>query len=246
MFVPGSTERAIQIASGWDSYLPVAKHYELSLFSGLMGSTAVSACSTGIGGRSTSIAVDELSALGAHTFLRVGVTGSIQHSVQVGDLIIAAGAVRMDKTSGHYVCIEYPAVADFEVVSALIAAAQQHGYRYHVGISATSSSFYCGEGHSGYHNYRHSAMDNIVPDLRAAGVLDWDTETATLFTLCSLYGLRAGRINAVVDNPETGLFDASGEAKAVQTALMAIKLLAAWDVKKQNSGMQYSLPPVKS
>lgn len=242
VLVPGSQRRVERFAARWDKAHKVAQHYEFLVYSGEMAGVPVSACSTGIGGRSTSIAVNEMAELGGHTFLRVGVTGSIQPGVAAGDLIIASGAVRMDKTSEHYVSIEYPAVADFEVVCALIAAAQKYGYPYHVGIAATSSSFYCGEGTSGYQGYRHSGMDSIVSDLRAARVYDWDTETATLFTLCGLYGLRAGRINAVVDDPETGLYNPIGKERAIETALEAIKILAAWDIEKKRTNRCYMLP----
>jgi len=242
VLVPGSQRRVERLAAQWDTARKVAQHYELLLYSGEMAGVPVSACATGIGGRSTSVAVTEMAEMGGHTFVRVGVTGSIQPNVGVGDLIIASGAVRMDKTGEHYVFIEYPAVADVEVVSALIAAAQKFGYPYHVGIGATSSSFYCGEGTSGYGGYRHAAMDSIVPDLRAARVLDWDTETATLFTLCSLYRLRAGRVNAVVDDPDTGLYNPIGEERAMNTAQEAIKILAGWDAEKKRTGRRYILP----
>nr|MBN1228655.1 nucleoside phosphorylase [Anaerolineae bacterium] len=242
VLVPGSQQRARQFASAMTQPREIGMHYEFLLLTGKIDGTPVTACSTGIGGRSTSIAVTELAELGGHTFLRVGVTGSLQSDVRVGDLIIAAGAVRMDKTSEHFIPIEYPAVAHFEVVAALVAAAQQNGFRYHVGVGATSSSFYCGEGTSGHNGYRHSAMDSIKSDLQAAGVYDWDTETATLFTLCGLYGLRAGRVNAVVDDPETGAYNPIGEANAVKTALDAVRILIAWDREKARRGNQYALP----
>jgi uridine phosphorylase len=242
VLVPGSQTRVKRFAAAWDSSRKVAEHFEFLAYTGEMAGVPVSACSTGIGGRSVSIAVDELAELEAHTFIRVGVTGAIQPGVGVGDLVIASGAVRMDKTSEHYVFQEYPAVAVFEVVAALIAAAQKHGFRYHVGIGATSSSFYCGEGTSGYAEYRHSGMDSIASDLRAAKVYDWDTETATLYTLCSLYGLRAGRVNAVADEPETGAYNPVGEERAVQTALEAVLILAAWDKQKKKTKARYALP----
>ncbi|NMB87963.1 MAG: nucleoside phosphorylase [Chloroflexi bacterium] len=243
VLVPGSEKRVKKFAGAWDEARQVAQHYEFLLYSGKMAGIPISACSTGCGGRSTSIVVDELAALGAHTFIRVGVTGPLQSHLKVGDLVIASGVVRMDKTSEHYVFIDYPAVADVEVTCALIAAAEKVGAPYHVGIGATSSSFYTGEGISGYRGYRHSGMDPIEADLTAANVLDWDTESATIFTLCSLYGLRAGRINVIVDDPETNTYNPFGEERAVQTALEAIKILAAWDQKKKASGAHYILPP---
>lgn len=242
VLVPGSEKRAEQFASLWDEAEKIAHHYEFLVYSGKFSGIPISVCSTGIGGRSTGIAIDEMAALGGKTFIRVGVTGGIQKNFKAGDLIISTGAVRMDKTSEHYVFIDYPAVADMEVVCALIAATEKFGFSYHVGISATSSSFYAGEGTTCFNGYRHSGMDSIEADLRAANVLDWDTETATILTLCSLYGLRAGRINTVVDDPETGLYNPIGEQNAMQTALEAVKILAAWDKQKQEKGMRYALP----
>jgi uridine phosphorylase len=242
ILVPGSEKRVMQFASLWDKAEKIAHHYEFLVYSGEMAGIPISACSTGIGGRSTGIAVDEMAALGAKTFIRVGVTGGLQPGFKVGDLVIATAAVRMDKTSEHYVFIDYPAVADVEVVCALIAAAEKLGYRYHVGITATSSSFYAGEGETCYKGYRHSKMDHIESDLRAANVLDWDTETATIYTLCSLYGLRAGRVNAIVDDPETGQYNPVGEEKAIRVSLEAIKILAGWDAFKNATGKKIMLP----
>jgi len=242
VLAPGSARRAEMLAADWQTVRQVVRHFEFAAYTGLMRGVPITACSTGIGGTSTSIAVDELAALGAHTFLRVGVTGALQPQVAVGDLIIASAAVRMDKVSEHYAPLEYPAVAHFEIISALIAAAERLGYPYHVGIVATSSSFSVGEGNTGFGGYRHSKMDHIAADLTAAGVYDWDTETATLLTLCSLYGLRAGRVNAVVDDPATGKYNPIGEARAVRTALAAMAILAEWDSAKTRTGRHYSLP----
>lgn len=242
VLVPDSERRVLHLAHTWDTAQKLAHHYEFLVYSGEMAGVPVSACSTGCGGRSTSIAVDEMAALGATTFLRVGVTGTLQKSIAVGDLVIASAAVRMDKTSEHYVSVEYPAIADFEVTSALVAAAQRLAHPFHVGVGATASSFYAGKGTTCFGGYRHSAMDHIESDLRAANVLDWDTETATIFTLCSLYGLRAGRINAVVDDPKTGYYNPVGEERAIETALEAIKILAAWDKAKVASNKKHVLP----
>jgi uridine phosphorylase len=242
VLVPGSERRVQRFAEAWEEPRKVAHHYEFLVYTGKLDGIPISACSTGIGGRSVGIAVDEMAALGATTFIRVGVSGAIQKRIPVGDLIIASGAVRMDKTSEQYIFKEYPATADFEVIGALIASAEQLQYPYHLGIVATASSFYPGEGLSGYKGYRHSAMDHIESDLRVANVLDWDTETATLLTLCSLYGLRAGRINAVVDDPLTGKYNPIGEERAIKTALNAIKILAAWDKEKAETKKKYLLP----
>lgn len=243
VLVPGSQQRAELLASQWDDHRKLAHHYEFLVFSGHLSGIPISVCSTGIGGRSTGIAIDEMAALGGKTFIRVGVTGGLQPEMQVGDLVIATGAVRMDRTSEHYVFLEYPAVADVEVTCALMASAEMHGYRYHTGIGATASSFYAGEGVTCFGGYRHSGMDHIESDLRAAKVLDWDTETATIYTLCSLYGLRAGRVNAIVDDPDTGNYDPVGEQRAMDVTLQAVKILDAWDREKHTSGSKIALPP---
>jgi uridine phosphorylase len=243
ILVPGSEKRVRRFAELWDTAREVAHHYEFLVYSGTLGSTPISACSTGCGARSTSIAVDEMTALGAHTFIRAGVTGAIQPDIKVGDLIISSGAVRMERTSEHYVFVEYPATAHFEVVAALASAAQRRGYPYHIGISATAATFSAGEGSSCFGGYRFSGMDHIEADMRAARVLDWDNETATLLTLCSLYGLRAGRISTVVDDPDTGTYNPVGEERLVQTALDAIRILAAWDQEKASRSSRFTLPP---
>lgn len=243
ILVPGSENRVKKFAARWNTAREVAHHYEFLVYTGEMDGIPVSACSTGCGGRSASIAVDEMAALGAHTFIRAGVTGGIQPGIRAGDLIIASGVVRMDRTTDHYVFVEYPATAHFEVLTALIAAAEKNGFRYHVGVAANAATFSPGEGRSTFKGYRHSAMDDYITDMQAAGAYDWDNETAPILTLCSLYGLRAGRINVVVDDPETGAFNPAGEEQLVVTALDAIRILAAWDKKKVESGARFALPP---
>jgi len=242
VLVPGSEKRVELFTTMWDDARKIAHHYEFLVYSGTLAGIPITACSTGIGGRSTGIAIDEMAALGGKTFIRVGVTGGLQPGFKAGDLIIATGAVRMDKTSEHYVFIEYPAVADVEVTCALIAAAEKLGFPYHVGITATASSFYAGEGVTCFGGYRHSKMDNIESDLKAANVYDWDTETATIYTLCSLYGLRAGRVNTIVDDPVTGQYNPVGEPNAMQVSLEAIKILAGWDAEKKKRGLKLMLP----
>ena len=242
VIMPGSQNRIQKIVKHWDEYRILAEHYEFHVCSGLLKGQEITACSTGIGGRSTSIAVDEMAALGAHTFIRVGVTGGIQEHMQVGDLVIATGAVRLDRTSEHYVFKESPAVADTEVVCALISAAKSLGCVYHAGIVATVSSFYAGQGITCHNGYRNSRMDTIGADLKNANVYDWDSETATILTLSNLYGLRAGRVNVVVDDPDTGLYNPIGEEMAVSVTNKAIETLMEWDKHKKETEQPFILP----
>ena len=131
------------------------------------------------------IAVDELCRIGAHTFIRVGSTGGIQKGQKIGDLVISTGAVRLEGTSRDFVISEYPAVAHYEVVMALIQAAEELKMRYHVGVTASTDTFYTGQGRPAYKNYFPSHKDHIFRDMQTAGVQNFEMEAATLFTMAS-------------------------------------------------------------
>jgi uridine phosphorylase len=232
VLVPGSKSRVRRFASYWDRAVQIAETHEFLIYTGELNGVPVSACSTGIGGTSVAIAIQELVALGAHTLIRVGVTGTLQETVEVGDLIIATAAIRSDRISDFYVPKEIPALASYEIVLALAAACQRKQYTFHLGVTATTGTFYCGEGRPGANNYTQSFMTTIMDDFARSGVLDWDTETATLFSLASRFGVRAGRINAVLDSPQSTQTDPQAEERAVQAALEAVKILADWDRRK--------------
>jgi len=138
----GDPERVSDIVSAFDPQaIEIAYRREYRTFLGQMNTYPVLVVSTGIGGPSTSIAIDELAQIGIHTFIRVGTTGTIQPKVDIGDVIITSGAVRLDGASTHYAPIEYPAVSHHEVLFALIKAAQNLNIHYHVGITASSVRF---------------------------------------------------------------------------------------------------------
>jgi uridine phosphorylase len=161
--------------------------------------------STGIGGPSTSIAVDELAQLGIRTTLRVGTTGAIQPHVDVGDVIITTGAVRLDGASTHYAPIEYPAVAHHEVVHALVVAAREWRVPAHVGISCTSDTFYPGQERvDSYTGYVPRRLQGMTEEWRRLNVLNYEMEAATVLTLASTMGLRAGCVAGVVVNRTKG------------------------------------------
>ncbi|HET6369981.1 MAG TPA: uridine phosphorylase [Nitrospiria bacterium] len=160
--------------------------------------------STGIGGPSTSIAIDELARLGVRTFIRVGTSGAIQPGIEVGDLVITTGAVRLDGASTHYAPIEFPAVAHPQVLFALIEAAGLHrkrqGIRYHVGVTASSDTFYPGEERSdGFSRYIIRRLRGITDELKNLHVLNYEMEAATLLTLCAAMGLKGGVITGIVN-----------------------------------------------
>ena len=231
VLVPGSERRVERLAERFADARVLAHEGDMLLVAGTLDGVPVAACSTGIGGYGVAAVVEALGSRGGTTFIRVGVTGSLQARIGTGDIVIASGAVRMDGTSDVYADGAYPAAADAWVTSALVAAAEAEGAPVHVGIGATSSSFYAGEGIPAFGGFVSAAMAGIEAELRDAGVLDWDTETATLFTVARLRGWRAGRMNVVVDDRTTGRYNPIGEPRAVEVALRAVRLLAAWDAE---------------
>ncbi|WP_297470285.1 uridine phosphorylase [Thermococcus sp.] len=245
VLLPGDPERVPKISSLWDEAKEIAFHREYRTHTGKYKGIPISVTSTGIGGPSTAIAVEELAAIGADTFIRVGSTGAIQPGMEIGDLIIAKAAVRLEGTSKQYVRVEYPAVADLEVTMALIEAAESLGVRYHLGITASTDSFYLGQGRPGLNNYFPSFARNILDDLRQARVTNFEMEAATLFTLANIYGLRAGCVCAVFANRITNEFGKAGEREAALVASEAVKILHEWDEEKEKAGKKVWFPGLR-
>ncbi|RLG79816.1 MAG: uridine phosphorylase [Thermoprotei archaeon] len=242
VLLPGDPERAEKIARSWDEHRLVSKHREYITYTGKYKGVPISVTSTGIGGPAAAIAVEELAAIGATTFIRVGSTGAIIEDVKLGELVIPIGAVRLDGASKQYVIPEYPAVPSYEVLVALIEAAESVGVSYHLGIVASTDSFYTGQGRPGYGGYWQSWMDNIIPDLRRAKVVSFEMEAATIFTLSNLFGLRSGAVLAVFANRVTDEFEVAGEEEAIKVANEAVKMLRGWDELKERSGKRFWHP----
>ncbi len=242
VLLPGDPDRVSKITKGWDDVKEVAKHREYLTHTGFYKGVRISVCSTGIGSPAAAIAVEELANIGADTFIRVGSTGSIREECKCGDLIISTGAVRLEGTSKEYVRTEYPAIASYDVVAALIEAAESLGYRYHVGVTASTDSFYCGQARPGFKGYRQSWIDDLIPDLRAANVYNFEMEAAVVFTLAGIYGLRAGAICAVFANRITDEFKVVGEEEAGKTAAEAVRILHEWDEAKESKGKKHWFP----
>lgn len=228
LLVPGDPERVEKIASLWDEAKEISCHREFRAFTGKYKGVSLSALSSGIGPAAMAIVVNEAANIGVETFIRVGSCGSIQTHIKCGDLVILSGAVRLDATSNNYVMAEYPAVAHYEVLLALIEAAEKLGVNYHVGIAATTSDFYAGQERT------RTQYLNLIETLRQNGVLAFEMESATLFTLANIFKLRAGSICAVYANRITDEFKPqAGEKTCIQTATEAIKILNQWDKTKQ-------------
>ena len=189
-------------------------------------------CSTGIGGPSTAIAVEELIHCGAHTFIRVGTSGGMDPDVLGGDLVIGTGAIRMEGTTREYAPIEFPAVADFKVVQALAEAAEESGVRYHVGVLQCKDNFY------GQHSPETMPVYPVLRDKWKAwvqcGAKASEMESAALFIIGSVRRVRTGSVMAVLANQtrrELGLDDPMSldSSASIAVGTEALRKLVQWD-----------------
>jgi uridine phosphorylase len=196
VLLPGDPSRAREIAETFfENPEEVAKKREFWSYRGTWKGTPVAVCSTGIGCPSAAIALEELVKVGCSRFIRVGTCGAISHKVKAGDLIIFTGAVRDDGTSRQYVPIEYPAVADPEVIAALAAKAAERGANYYMGVGHSKDAFY-----SEFPGYvaDPDEMKRKWDAMRRAGILATEMESAALFVIGSLRGVKVGTVCVVV------------------------------------------------
>lgn len=155
--------------------------------------------STGIGGPSTSICIEELAMLGIERFIRVGTTGAIQHKIKLGDLIISTASVRLDGASFHYAPSRYPAVSSFPLTMELYNSATSLNFTTHLGITASTDTFYPGqERYDNYTGYVRNKYRGSMEEWKKLNVLNYEMESATLFTVCSVLGLEAACICGVL------------------------------------------------
>ncbi len=243
VLLPGDPARTDIISSIWDSRRLIAYHREYKSYTGVYKGTRISTVSTGIGAPSTLIAVEELLRVGSDTFIRVGTMGAIQTSIKPGDLVIGVGAVRYEGASKDYINVEYPALANYEVIISLIEAAERLGVRYHVGIVASTDTFYLGQSRPGYKGYVYKeTMDRLVK-LAEAGVLGFEMEASALFTVSYLYGARAGCVCTAIANRVTNEFiPDKGVEEAARVASEAVVFLSKIDEKKKEAGKRWYYP----
>ena len=232
--LPGDPGRCKAIAELFDDAKFVASNREYTIYPGTRLGEKVFVCSTGIGGPSASIAMEELHNIGADTFLRVGTCGGIDLSVQSGDAVIATGAIRFEHTSREYAPIEYPAVANFEITTALVAAAKAGGYRYHTGVVQCKDAFY------GQHSPARMPVSyellNKWEAWKRLGVKASEMESAALFVVAAALGCRCGSCFHVVWNQEreaAGLDQKMSEdtTTSVKVAVEGLKRLIEADRK---------------
>lgn len=197
--VPGDPARVPRIAELMDDPVHLASNREFTSHLAHLDGVPVVACSTGIGGPSVSVCVEELAQLGVRTFLRVGTTGSIQPDLPAGHLVVTQAAVRLDGASRHFAPLEYPAASSFECTRALVDAAEALGQPYRVGVTASTDTFYPGqERYDTVAGQVTPALRGSLEEWRRMGVLNYEMESATLFTMCGANGWRAGCISGVI------------------------------------------------
>ncbi len=208
VFMPGDPARVPKISATWDSFTEVVRVREYVVHVGEKNGVRLTAASTGIGAPSTAILFEELANIGAHTFIRIGNSGAIADQVALGDYVISTGAVRDEGTSKTYVAPEYPAVAHYDVVGALLSAARARGANHHAGITVSIDGFYSRNKVYGpdrslqtmaHGGYEQTWMNQYARDWKRARVLNVEMESGVIFTLANLYGLRAGTICTVSD-----------------------------------------------
>ena len=226
--LPGDPDRCDIIAQYFDEPRFVIQNREYRIFTGKLNGQDVSVCSTGIGGPSAAIAMTELAALGAHTFIRVGTCGGISTDVLTNDTVIAIGAIRFDGTSREYAPLEYPAVTNFDVTTAICAAAKEMGFPYHTGIVQCKDSFY------GQHRPEEMPISGELlakwEAWKRLGVLASEMETATLCVVADTLKVRFGSLCHVVWNQERKLLglpndESHDTERAIRIACRAVEIL---------------------
>lgn len=231
----GDPGRCEKIAKYFDEAQFVGSNREYTIYTGYLNGEKVSVCSTGIGGPSAAIALEELIHCGAHTFIRVGTSGGMAVEVLGGDLVIGTGAIRMEGTTREYAPIEYPAVADYKVVQALVQAAEKFPVRSHVGVLQCKDSFY------GQHDPDTMPVAYELNDKWDAwvkcGALASEMESAALFIVGGIRRVRVGSIMLVFANQtrrKMGLDDPMSKdvEPAIQVTVEAIRILIEQDRKK--------------
>ena len=228
VILPGDPKRCEKIAAFFENPVKVADQREYVTYTGYIDGTKVSVTSTGIGGPSAAIALEELVKVGAKTFIRVGTCGGMDTDVKGGDVVIATGAIRAEGTSKEYAPVEFPAVANIDVVNALAGAAKKLGYNYHTGIVQCKDSFY-GQ-HSPETMPISSELLNKWEAWKRLGCLASEMESAALFVVASYLKVKIGSVFLVVANQEReklGLENpiVHDTEKAIKTAIEAIKIL---------------------
>ncbi len=237
VFLPGSPERTEKIAAYFDNPKEIAYNREFRTFVGELDGVKVAVTSTGIGGPSAAIAVEELHQCGADTMLRVGTCASTSEKVSLGDVVIPNGAVRMEGVSTHYLPIEYPAVPDFQVVKAVEQAAQKLEFPYNVGVTITKASFY---------TQTTPETKPVGPELvykwqayEKGGATSTSMECSVLFCVGASLGIRTSSVMISATNfgeysNDADDYPSGWEERAIEVGIEAMKIMIRKDKAAAN------------
>ena len=234
VIMPGDPKRCVKIAQYFDNSVQIADNREYITYTGTLDGVKVSVTSTGIGGPSAAIAMEELYRCGSDTFIRIGTCGGMQTEVKSGDVVIATGAIRMEGTSREYAPIEFPAVANLSVTNALVDAAKKEGYPFHAGVVQSKDSFY-GQHEPETKPVSYELM-NKWEAWKKLGCLASEMESAAMFIVAGYLRVRAGACFLVVANQEREKLGLENPVvhntdMAIQTAVEAIHTLIWQDSK---------------
>ena len=226
--IPGDPGRVPKIAQYLDNPVALASHREFSSMKGHYQGLSVLVISTGIGGPSAAICIEELAMLGIRRYLRVGTTGAIQDHIEPGDIIVPTAAVRLDGASTHIAPLAFPAVADFIMVQSIREALIASKVAHHLGICASSDTFYQGQSRQDtfMKGFVHQEFANRFEEMKALHVLSFEMECATVFTQCAAYGLSAAAVLGVLVNRNRTEFPDEAVIKATEDRVIKAALAA--------------------
>jgi uridine phosphorylase len=237
LLLPGDPDRTSKISRLLDDVELERRHREFASVTGSYRGQRVSIVSTGIGTDNVEIVIAEILAITKRpTFIRVGSSGALQPEINLGDLVISTGAIRLETTTSWFVHDGYPAVADYEAVIALIEAADRLGHRYHVGLTATAPGFFGAQGRP--IPQLPIRYPDLAEDMARQRVMNFEMEASALLVLAGLARCRAGVVCAAYAQRTTGDFvtgDAkdAAEAACVETGLESLLILAEMDRRKK-------------
>lgn len=235
VFLPGSVERAAKIAEYLDNPVKIAQHREFLTYTGELAGVPVTVTSTGIGGPSAAIAVEELFECGAHTMMRIGSCASTSPKVKMGDVVIVNGAVRMEGTGYHYLPIEFPAVPDFGMLKELEAAAIKLNIPHNIGVTITKDSFYSEV--SPETKPVHYELKNKWEAYEKGGATNTSMECSTLFLVGATLGIRMSSVMISATNYHSYSNDVKDyprewEDRAIRVGIEAMTEIIKKDLQK--------------
>lgn len=233
ILLPGDPGRCESIANYFDDPKFISFNREHKIYTGYINGEMVSVVSTGMGCPSTAIAVEELVKIGCHTFIRVGTSGAMQPHMEVGDIAIINAAIRDEGTSRQYLPIEYPAIADLDVINALVLASEKLDFTHYVGVSHTKDSFYSEV------EPERMPMASFLKDRWnqwvAGGAICSEMEASIVFILAGIYRKRAGAVTMIIGSDMDTIAKKHDPDGMIRVAVEALRILITKDKYKDQN-----------